>query len=450
MTEIPDKSSTVSEALESCRLEVVRRMVAKSLPRSVSASQTLIVENDDGKGWRTEREIAAISGLNNLGTLLAIRDPAYSGPELLDLNEQLEPLAQKLNSETDLGTREHSYFPNLEGVDAIIRRYLNPLAMHYLYGLSDLDMPDVPTTSRLSEELDLLIRLSTEIVNTTQMAVAGIAAMGSFEYRDIAVRKLTQREMGIVFEMRSGEWNVRPFPRGDFVPALSFTSFLPSTLIEVKTRRPRDRQLHQSTLHNRIALAFFLSGYELSSTGAASSFDIPSWVTSATSLAPFPVSEKLGATPKELTENDFRTVVDLAYKIPEFGAGEGSSREIVLFRVLRGCGMHWKESGFLDFAIALEAALLNNSTTELSYRFSLYGALFLRDSRDPKQTYDQLKNIYSVRSRLVHGSRVNQVHHQAAEKDARELALAVVRKSVDFGWPDKETLDRVAIGSWPL
>jgi Apea-like HEPN len=128
----------------------------------------------------------------------------------------------------------------------------------------------------------------------------------------------------------------------------------------------------------------------------------------------------------------------------DFGGQEGSSKEIVLYRVLRGCGMHWQQSGFLDFAIALEAALLSGTTSEHSYRFSLYGALFLRDGRDPRRTFDQLHNIYMVRSKLVHGSRVNATHRIAAEADAAELALAVVRKAVETGWPDAEVLNQLA------
>jgi hypothetical protein len=152
-------------------------------------------------------------------------------------------------------------------------------------------------------------------------------------------------------------------------------------------------------------------------------------------------------TPHTLSESEFRDVVDLAYKTPEFGGAEGSGREIVLFRILRGLGMHWQESGFLDFAIALEAALLAGSSTELSYRFSLYGALFLRDEREPQDTFDRLKNVYDVRSRLVHGSKVNKAHRQAADTDAADLARAIVRKAVESGWPDPETLDRQAVGT---
>ena len=100
----------------------------------------------------------------------------------------------------------------------------------------------------------------------------------------------------------------------------------------------------------------------------------------------------------------------------------------------------------MDFANALEAALLSGTTTELSFRFALYGALFLRDQYDARQTFDRLTNVYRVRSQLVHGSRVNAAHRASADKDAADLAKAVVLKSVEMGWPDKEILDQAAIG----
>jgi len=54
---------------------------------------------------------------------------------------------------------------------------------------------------------------------------------------------------------------------------------------------------------------------------------------------------------------------------------------------------------------------------------------------------------YEVRSRLVHGSRVNAVHRRTAEINAADLVRAIVRKSIEVGWPDRETLDQQAMGT---
>lgn len=230
----------------------------------------------------------------------------------------------------------------------------------------------------------------------------------------------------------------------DFVRPYTFRFFSPTTLLSVTTHRTAIHQRKEPSLPNKLLLALFLQGYQLAGTGSIASFDEPRWASFGTSHRASLLSERHPGQDTPLSDQQFHDAVDLAHKIPDFGGQEGSGKEIVLYRVLRGCGTHWQQSGFLDFAIALEAALLSGITSELSYRFSLYGALFLRDSRDPRRTFDQLHNIYSVRSKLVHGSRVNATHRQAAEADAAELALAVVRKSVESGWPDAEVLNHLA------
>jgi hypothetical protein len=162
---------------------------------------------------------------------------------------------------------------------------------------------------------------------------------------------------------------------------------------------------------------------------------------------PFPVDEKSGATSRSLSLEEFSSIVDLAHKMPDFGTAESSGREVVLYRVFRGCGLRWLDSGFLDFTIALEAALLQKPTTELAYKFSLYGALFLREELDPKETFERLRKIYTVRSKLVHGSSIPRQMRSDANRDAAELAIAVTRKSIELGWPNPTILDAVALGA---
>lgn len=113
---------------------------------------------------------------------------------------------------------------------------------------------------------------------------------------------------------------------------------------------------------------------------------------------------------------------------------------------LLGCARE-RDSGFLDFAIALEAALLAGQEVELSYKVSLYGALFLRDVHDPHETFGRLSNIYAVRSKLVHGEPVKAHRRTRAYEDAPLIATAVMRRAVEFGWPDTKSLDEIALRS---
>jgi len=112
---------------------------------------------------------------------------------------------------------------------------------------------------------------------------------------------------------------------------------------------------------------------------------------------------------------------------------------------LRGCGAEHAGAGFLDFVIALEGALLGGVKLELAYKFSLYGAIFLRQEHDPRETFARLRNIYQVRSGLVHGSPPRSEARADAFTHAGKLARAVVRRSIEAGWPDGKHLDQVAI-----
>jgi hypothetical protein len=191
-------------------------------------------------------------------------------------------------------------------------------------------------------------------------------------------------------------------------------------------------------------LAAFLLGFDLSGAGTVVSFDRPVWVAQGLSHSPFSLGVKFGVQARDITRDDFEAIVTLAYKIPEFTENERSPHEIVLHRVERGCSAEVKGAGFLDCVIALEAALLGGVDSELSYRFSLYGALFLAETRDVDDTFVRLRNVYDVRSRLVHGSPVNPAKREAATNDAQEFARAVVLKSVESGWPDTKDLDAQA------
>jgi hypothetical protein len=100
----------------------------------------------------------------------------------------------------------------------------------------------------------------------------------------------------------------------------------------------------------------------------------------------------------------------------------------------------------LDLVIALEAALLGGAQSELRYRFGLYGALFLRRERDPSATVKDLRDVYDIRSKLVHGTPISAEKRHAGEELARDLPTAVIRAAIETGWPQATDLDRAAIG----
>jgi hypothetical protein len=435
-----DRHNVVAAALESARVEVVRRMAEYGYPLSLQIRELEIIPNENG--WQSQWVTVSISGLRNPAAEMAIEDDSVPN-RIMGLRPQLETFAQLLDQTTDLGIRPANFLPGLTGVDAILARYLTNFAHEYLGNLHNLAQPDQALVERLAGELDELIDNS--IHHTNQLAIDGVKVGSPLEYRGVKLRQLSPTERGNYWQSRNDD-QLNPYRQHtDFVIPREFSTITPSALLEVTTTRVLNEPFDQSTLINRVALAFYLKGFDITGTGIVVGFDHPRWATIGQSHAPSLVDEKHVATSKPITETDLQAIVDLAYKMPEFGPSEASNHEIALYRTLRGLGMHWQESGFLDFAIALEAALLQGVETELSYRFALYGALFLQDERSPEETFTQLRDVYTIRSKLVHGSKVDATKREQAIKDARDIVKAIILKAIENGWPDPRQLNRRAL-----
>jgi hypothetical protein len=285
---------------------------------------------------------------------------------------------------------------------------------------------------------------SDEIINLKQFTLTGLKPSARYSYRGVTIRALSREERGAFYAARNNQGTMHEFEM-EMVPPITFENFMPSSVITISSSRQHAViQSDPSTIPLRLALALFLCGYEVSSTGDLIGYDQPQWIYGVTSGAPFPIDEKANTVDKKLTKREFEKVVDLAYKIPDFSGKEGNAKEIALFRLLKGCGKHWQESSFLDFVIALEASLLDNDKTELGYRFSLYGAIFLGEQRNADETFKKLKDTYNLRSKLVHGSAIKPDDLRVATENAKELAIAIIRKAVESGWPDPKKLDAQA------
>ena len=78
--------------------------------------------------------------------------------------------------------------------------------------------------------------------------------------------------------------------------------------------------------------------------------------------------------------------------------------ELLLRQFNRSCQRDRDEDRILDYAICLEGALLSGVRSELSYRLALRAAKLLRELRSPKQTFEHVRCLYDVRSKIVHSN----------------------------------------------
>ena len=94
---------------------------------------------------------------------------------------------------------------------------------------------------------------------------------------------------------------------------------------------------------------------------------------------------------------------------------------IPLRRFNHSCQRERDEDRILDYVICVESALLYGDRSELSYRLALRAAKLLRDRYDPKQTFDHMRCLYDVRSRIVHEN--SSLHSPSARKDITRAGL---------------------------
>ena len=87
---------------------------------------------------------------------------------------------------------------------------------------------------------------------------------------------------------------------------------------------------------------------------------------------------------------------------------EGHYLEIPVRRMRTAGTRAERADALVDCVVGLEALLATESErTELAYRFRIRGSVLLSDKRsERKEHVDTLRDLYDLRSRLVHGSRV--------------------------------------------
>ncbi len=265
-----DRRNVVATALEAARIEVVKRMTGHGFPLSLQIQELEIIPNENG--WQSQWVTVSISGLRNLGVEMAIKDDSVPS-RIMGLRPQLEALAQLLDQTTDLGTRPANFLPALTGVDAILARYLTSLTHEYLWSLQNLEQPDQALVERLAGELDELIDNS--IRHTIQLAIDGVEVGLPLEYRDVKLRQLTPTERGNYWQSRNSD-QLNPYRQHTgFVIPREFSTITPSALLEATTVRALNEPFDQSMLINRVALAFYLKGFDIAGTGIVVGFDSP-------------------------------------------------------------------------------------------------------------------------------------------------------------------------------
>src|SRR5579862_619005 len=358
------------------------------------------------------------------------------GGEPFDLRPHVSELAAKLDDSSDLGRRAWAGDQTHRGVSAVLFHYVGPVAMHYLNALPDLSKRDDAEIERLYQELQGVIGAESNF-DISQLVIGGVSVTEELTHRGISLRPLTTDESQRV-EARRQSQDLGLQHGQDLILPTWRSQWEPTALLEIRSKRGFDEAEGPPAFPNSVLLAFYLYEFDICALGI-SSFASPRWTGLGEGIhgAPLPITLE-HTVPKPVDQELFQTIIDLAFEMPEFaGYGEEDSHQLLLMNALTGLGVRSTDRSFIDCALALEGALLGGieNNDELSYRFALYGSLFLQDQLPPKETFKRLKGIYNHRSFLVHGSRRRRsasTRREAAEAvvDARKLVRMVLIKAI--------------------
>lgn len=86
---------------------------------------------------------------------------------------------------------------------------------------------------------------------------------------------------------------------------------------------------------------------------------------------------------------------------------------------------------------------------ELSYRIAAYASILYDGSADEKwANFHQVKKLYAVRSRVVHGADISKEKLAEARRETQTLLIGLLRRCLELGRvPDAKELDAAAIGA---
>jgi hypothetical protein len=265
------------------------------------------------------------------------------------------------------------------------------------------------------------------------------------------VRKLSPLERGDIFRQH----NVYSKELDSVIYGVRRSGLLPTHVIEFRVKWSRENAPRIDS-HERTALcAFYLYGFSLAGPGMLTLSILPTWNSFGRSGAPVPMKTIIdGIPPKELTESDISEIHATLTALGSYDLHAPTDpHALALHRFFEGSGRDNQVDALLDYTIALECLLLpydrGTRQADLSYRFRLHGAHFIAETAAERQAvWDQLKAIYELRSRLVHGSRYPVYDEIRTNLDtARDLAQRGLLRALRSGFPTAEEFNRLTLGA---
>lgn len=311
--------------------------------------------------------------------------------------------------------------------------------------LSQLESLEKPAAMLAASLVDGLLRLveADRVLFVTVLPVAGLRPTAdTLECDGVTVRRLTNEEIGSLLEPLRPE---RRFSGRRIAIHMREHAAERCALI-VRAPCPKTQQPHSYRAH-AVVLALQLLGFELRGRRDAATYTEPGpslWEGGqGIGLADY------GGSIRDFTLEDLKATVELAALLPEetFKGGPKNREAIALHRFRSAACESYPGDALIDYVTALEAALLP-ADGELSFRLGVYGARYLEvEPARRRSAFEDLRELYNVRSGLVHGSGGwdDPGQLEALRTKARDLTGRILVKALREGWPTPKQLKDLAL-----
>jgi hypothetical protein len=137
---------------------------------------------------------------------------------------------------------------------------------------------------------------------------------------------------------------------------------------------------------------------------------------------------------KKFTETDIVKAQELHRKFQALKETDKKKLRISLDRLNQAVWRSKQVDKAIDLGIALEALFLEGVGEQLSLMFRLRGAWFLGDTSDSrKKLFEDLNDLYDIRSKAVHNGGFEQIYKKKNEEDVAKLldrGISYCRKAI--------------------
>lgn len=333
---------------------------------------------------------------------------------------------------------------NSEDRDRDANRLLDAAARDYLAALDSLETADARLAEEHAAELVDLLAAET-VVLVTALPVGGLTVPEEpIDIGEFRLRRLTPEELGRLFEAGM-MGTARPAPRRT-VRRLRLDGASERAVLETRVRCAKNAQPTDALLPHRAVLALQLLGFELHGSGGSTAWTEPGPSTAVGN--PFISIAEVGTSERECSEDELRHAAALAAVIPEGAIWNPRTRvELVLHRFKLGATERSQVDSVVDYVVALESFLLGEKEGEYRFKFGLFGAWYLGSNVEEREAIARdLREIYDVRSEIVHGSIPNNERIAEIARRARDLAARMIIKALESGWPSHDQLRKGSYG----